>query len=44
MRRSVYAWRYIPFSIMGRGVVEAFARLRCYIAYVGSSLPTNFLL
>jgi hypothetical protein len=44
MRRNVYAWRYIPFSITGRGVVEAFALLRCYIAYVGSSLPTNFLL
>jgi hypothetical protein len=40
MRRNVNAWRYIPFSITGRGVVEAFALLRCYIAYVGSSLPT----
>jgi hypothetical protein len=38
--RIVNARRYIPFSITGRDVVEAFALLRCYIAYVGSSLPT----
>jgi len=40
LRRNVNAWRYIPFSITGRGVVEAFAFLKCYIAYVGGSLPT----
>jgi len=37
VRRNVNAWRYIPFSITGRGVVDAFSLLRCYTAYVGSS-------
>lgn len=40
LRRNVNAWRYIPCSIRGRGVVEAFSLLRCYTACFGSLLRT----